>query len=357
MDQKIFVQTNLSHLDNRTHVNLYFCFMKILVVRFSSIGDIILTTPVLRGLKEQITNCEIHYLTKKKFASLLENNPRIDRLWTIEDSIDEVLSELKKENFDHVVDLHHNVRTLALKKKLGRANTSFRKLNVEKWMLVNMKMDKMPKVHIVDRYFDTVLSLGVKNDALPCEFYISIENKIDVAASFSLEKKKYIGVAIGAQFATKTLPTEQLIKILRQINAPIVLLGGPEDDTKAQEILAGLPVNKIQNFCGKLNLQQSASVVEQAAVLLTHDTGLMHIASCFEVPVVSVWGNTVPEFGMYPYFPQKPELFSIHEVKDLSCRPCSKIGYQTCPKKHFKCMMKQDLGGIVDGLREMMERG
>lgn len=323
--------------------------MKILVIRFSSIGDIVLTTPVLRGLKEQLENSEVHFLTKNKFATLLENNPRIDKLWTIDKSIDEVVSELKKENFDLVVDLHRNVRTLSLKKKLGSKAVSFNKLNIEKWMLVNLKRNKMPDVHIVDRYMETVKSLGVSTDGLPCELYIAEKNAIDVSR-FSLTPKGYVGVAIGAQFATKTLPIEQLTSVLVQIEKPIVLLGGPEDAEKAEAIIAGLQEKNIQNLCGKLNLQQSASVVEQAAVLLTHDTGLMHIATCFQVPVVSVWGNTVPELGMYPYYPKNPELFSIHEVKNLNCRPCSKIGYQTCPKKHFKCMIEQDLEGIVEAV-------
>lgn len=320
--------------------------MKILVVRFSSIGDIVLTTPVLRCLKQQLKGVEIHYLTKSKFKSLVENNPNIDRVITIDKSVEEVLTELKAENYDRVIDLHRNVRTLALKRKLGKPSASFNKLNVQKWLLVNFKVNRLPNVHIVDRYMETVESLGVKNDQLPCDFYISPENQLDVAAKLSLEPKKYVAVAIGAQFATKTLPTQQLIEILAEINVPIILLGGSEDEQKASDILAGLSDKNIQSACGILNLQQSASVVEQAAVLLTHDTGLMHIASCFEIPVVSVWGNTVPELGMYPYFPQKPTLFTIHEVKDLSCRPCSKIGYQSCPKKHFKCMMEQDLEGI-----------
>jgi ADP-heptose:LPS heptosyltransferase len=325
--------------------------MKILIVRFSSIGDIVLTTPVLRGLKEQLTDIEIHYLTKSKFSSLLENNPRIDKLWTIEKSIDEIIDALKKENFDQVIDLHHNIRTLALKKKLRKPSASFKKLNVQKWMLVNLKMKKMPKVHIVDRYMQAVESLGVKKDDSPCEFYISAENEVDIQQELELNTKKYIGVAIGAQFATKCLPTDKMVEILKDLDSTIVLLGGPEDEAKGNEIATLLNGKEIINSCGKFNLQQSASIVKQASVLLTHDTGLMHIASCFEVPVISVWGNTIPEFGMYPYFPSKPELFSIHEVKDLSCRPCSKIGYQDCPKKHFRCMVEQDVEKVVGALR------
>ncbi len=322
--------------------------MKILIIRFSSIGDIVLTTPVLRALKEQNRDVEIHYLTKNKFASLLINNPRIDKLITIEKSIDEVLPELKKEEYDLVVDLHKNVRTLALKTKLKKPTKSFNKLNFQKWLLVNTKKNHMPNVHIVDRYMETVSSLNVKTDGEPCEFYIAPENEIKVHEKLALSSSNYVGVAIGAQFATKCLPIDKTVEILKEINGPVVLLGGPEDEAKGDEIIAQLPTKEIVNACGKYNLQQSASIVRQASVLLTHDTGLMHIATCFKVPVVSVWGNTVPELGMYPYYPNNPELFSIHEVKNLSCRPCSKIGFQKCPKKHFKCMMEQDLVEIVE---------
>ena len=212
-------------------------------------------------------------------------------------------------------------------------------------------MKKMPKVHIVDRYMQAVESLGVKKDDSPCEFYISAENEVDIQQELELNTKKYIGVAIGAQFATKCLPTDKMVEILKDLDSTIVLLGGPEDEAKGNEIATLLNGKEIINSCGKFNLQQSASIVKQASVLLTHDTGLMHIASCFEVPVISVWGNTIPEFGMYPYFPSNPELFSIHEVKDLSCRPCSKIGYQDCPKKHFRCMVEQDVEKVVGALR------
>ena len=114
---------------------------------------------------------------------------------------------------------------------------------------------------------------------------------------------------------------------------------------RGEEIVHRSTNKRIYNACGKLNLNQSASVVKQADVLITHDTGLMHIAAAFEKKIVSVWGNTVPEFGMYPY--QKEENFKIVEVKDLSCRPCSKIGHKKCPKGHFDCMQKIDVDDVV----------
>ncbi|MBL1279486.1 MAG: glycosyltransferase family 9 protein [Fluviicola sp.] len=321
--------------------------MKILVVRFSSIGDIVLTTPVLRGLKEQLPNVEIHYLTKKKFAVILENNPRIDQLHTMENHIDELIPTLKKEKFDLIVDLHNNLRTKTLKAKLKRPSKAFNKLNWKKWLLVKFKINKMPKMHIVERYFDTVASLGVKNDRLPCEYFIVENDEVDVQQALNVEAKKFVAIAIGAQFKTKKMPKELLVKIISQLNEPVVLLGGEMDADFANELIETLPDSTIKNACGGYNLNQSASIVKLCKRLITNDTGMMHIASCFDVQINSVWGNTVPDLGMYPYYPQNKEKFSIHEVKGLNCRPCSKIGFQECPKKHFDCMMKQDAGEIT----------
>jgi ADP-heptose:LPS heptosyltransferase len=320
--------------------------MKILVIRFSSIGDVVLTTSVVRCLKLQ-TNAEIHFITKEGFKSVLKDNPYIDKLITIKSSIKEVEADLKKEQYDWIIDLHKNIRTLSLKQKLKVPSRSFPKLNKEKWLLVKFKINKMPKLHIVDRYFETVKHLGVVNDNLPGDFFIAPESEVNIQSTFSITEK-FVAIAIGAQFATKRLPFEKLKEVISKINSPIILVGGPTDTELATSIVEAFPSKQILNACGGLSLQQSASIVSQASVLLTNDTGLMHIAACFKIPIVSVWGNTVPELGMYPYLPNHSELYSIHQVENLSCRPCSKIGYKKCPKGHFNCMNLQDTVAIAD---------
>ena len=322
--------------------------MKILVIRFSSIGDVVLTTSIVRCLKKQ-TNAEVHFITKEGFKPILKDNPNIDKLITIKSSIKEVEAELKKEKYDWVIDLHKNIRTLSLKKKLKAPSRSFPKLNKEKWLLVKFKINKMPQVHIVDRYFETVKHLGVVSDGLPGDFYISKESEIDITSTFEI-KEKFVAIAIGAQFATKRLPFEKLKEVISKITSPIILVGGPTDTELATSLVEAFPSKQIKNACGGFSLQQSASIVSQASVLLTNDTGLMHIAACFKVPIVSIWGNTVPELGMYPYLPNNSELFSIHQVENLSCRPCSKIGYKKCPKGHFKCMNLQDSSAIINDI-------
>lgn len=319
--------------------------MKILFVRFSSIGDIVLTTPVIRCTKQKLDNVEIHYLTKNSFENIIAPNPAISKVFTIEKSIDEVVEKLKLENYDWIIDLHNNIRTKSLKSKLKRPSKTFKKLNYKKWLLVNLKKDKMPNIHVVDRYFDTVSHLGVKSDAKPCDYFIEKENEVDVSDELGLQKHNYIAIAIGAQFKTKQMPASLLVKIIDQLKEDVVLIGGPTDVDLATDVVAKSK-KKIVNTCGKFNLQQSASIVAQSKRIITNDTGMMHIASAFNISISSVWGNTVPSLGMYPYHPGNTK-FSIHEVKNLSCRPCSKIGFQKCPKGHFNCMNLQDAEKIA----------
>jgi ADP-heptose:LPS heptosyltransferase len=323
--------------------------MKILIVRFSSIGDLVLTTPVVRCLSQQLPDAEIHFITKKAFLPVLEGNPYIDRIITVQSSVKEKIAELKAENYDVVIDLHRNVRTLRLKTVLGKKSYAFPKKNVRKFLLTQFKWNRMPEVHVVDRYFEAVRPLGVVNDGLPCDLFLHSGDTVELDAE-GLEAGNFLAVAMGAQFATKQMPVPLMARILSGIERPIVLLGGPTDTERAQELRKSLPTQVVVDFCGKISLRQSAFVVSNAAALLTGDTGLMHIASAFSIPIVSVWGNTVPAFGMYPYAPQQPALFSIHEVNGLRCRPCSKIGYQACPLKHFMCMNGHDPLAIREDL-------
>lgn len=322
--------------------------MKILIIRFSSIGDIVLTTPVIRCIKQQIKNAEAHYITKKQYATILESNPYIDKIYSIDKNVSEISSRLKKENYDFVIDLHHNLRSAQLKSILGKKSKSFAKLNIEKWLMVNLKMNRLPDIHIVDRYFETVKSLGVKNDGKGLEYFIPQKDHVDLSTLPSEFQNGYIGFVIGAKFATKQLPNEKIVSLIQKLNQPIILLGGKEDFQKGEAVKSQLVSNKILNSCGKYNLNQSASLVRQAKKIITHDTGLMHIAAAFKKEIVSVWGNTIPEFGMYPYYGKSQILNLKSQVLNLSCRPCSKLGFPKCPKGHFKCMNEINEERIVN---------
>jgi ADP-heptose:LPS heptosyltransferase len=318
--------------------------LKILVVRFSSIGDIVLTTPILRCLKQQLKDVELHYVTKHSFLSVIENNIYVDKVFAIKDSLKDVIPQLKKENYDYVIDLHHNVRTLRLKTALGKKSFSFNKLNWEKFLIVNFKKNKLPNIHIVDRYFETLQSLGVKNDGKGLDYFINEKDEIDIPSTLpTLFHEDYNALVVGGSYFTKQIPINKLKEICNKSALPLILLGGKEDAAIAEQVYQFYK-NKTINLCGKLNLNQSASIIHQANKVITSDTGLMHIAAAYKKDIISLWGNTIPGFGMGPYLAGKNS--QILEVNGLSCRPCSKLGYKKCPKGHFKCMNDIEIKSI-----------
>jgi heptosyltransferase-2 len=253
---------------------------------------------------------------------------------------------LKQENFDYVIDLHHNIRTLKLKTGLGVKSYSFNKLNIRKWFFTALKLNMMPPVHIVDRYMETVSSFGVKNDGNGLDYFIPRDESIKESDLPLPHQVAYIAIVIGAALKTKQLPTGKLQELCSLIDFPIVLLGGPEDRQQG-EIIAETDQHKIYNACGKFSLNESADLVKKAKLVITHDTGLMHVAAAFKKSIISIWGNTVPEFGMTAYFGDFRGTDIKFGVEGLSCRPCSKIGYKKCPRGHFKCMMNQPVSRIA----------
>ena len=319
---------------------------KFLVVRFSSIGDIVLTTPVVRCLKKQVSNAEVHFLTRNSFKSLVESNPYIDRVIGINDSVMEVKKELRREKYDFIVDLHHNIRSMQVKQITGTEYASFPKLNLEKWILVNFKKNLMPPVHIVDRYFKTLSRFGVTNDGEGLDFFIPSSEELSGDVLPDGFAGNYIAIVTGAKFRTKKYPAEKVRLVCEMLKVPVVLIGGKEDEKEADEIAQGL--SHVFNACGKFSLQGSASLIKNSRAVIANDTGFMHIAAALKKPVVSLWGNTVPEFGMYPYLPAEKSV--IIERKDVKCRPCSKIGYQECPRKHFNCMNLIDPGEVATSI-------
>jgi ADP-heptose:LPS heptosyltransferase len=209
---------------------------------------------------------------------------------------------------------------------------------------VNFKINTLPQIHIVDRYLETSAFLGVKNDEKGLDYFF--QEDYTVTKLLPASHQEYLALVIGAQHETKRLPLHKLVEICVNTSHAIVLLGGKEDAVRGKEIQEKSGAH-VFNACGKFTLDESAFVVKQAQKVITHDTGLMHIAAAFNKPIISVWGNTVPEFGMYPY---KVTHHLAMEVKGLKCRPCSKIGYKKCPLGHFKCMNDQDISKVTNSL-------
>jgi ADP-heptose:LPS heptosyltransferase len=317
--------------------------MKILILRFSSIGDIVLTTPIIRCLKQQIPNAEIHYLTKAKFSSLLNHNPYIDHLhsWTDgEESV--IIDNLKLLDVDAVVDLHKNTRTKRIKAQLKKPYYTFNKLNVKKWLFVNFKINLLPDTHIIDRYFDALKPLNITNDNQGLDFFTS---STEPSALKDLPADYYT-IAIGGTYRTKQITESLILSLSKRLNSTIVLLGGGStDEAKANSIVAKSGTSKIYSLVNGLSIEESAIVIKKSKGLFTGDTGLMHIASAYDVPIHTLWGNTHPDFGMHAFRPEQKNVFN-HQVV-LACNPCSKLGSDYCPRGHFKCMNLQDVEQIV----------
>src|SRR5580704_12271966 len=244
--------------------------MKFLIIRFSSIGDIVLTTPVVRCLKKQVVTAEVHYLTKAAFRPILEANPYIDKIHCLGggkgDDLAVMIEQLRREDFDYVIDLHHNLRTWKVKRGLGKKAFSFNKLNIEKWWYTNFKWNRMPAVHIVDRYMGTVMGFGIRNDGAGLDYFIPAKDELKPEDIPTSHQAGYVGLVIGAALPTKKLPFHKLAEVCEKARQPLILLGGPEDTAVGEKLGAIDPI-KIYNACGKFNLNESAGLVRQAKLV------------------------------------------------------------------------------------------
>ena len=326
---------------------------KFLIIRFSSIGDIVLTSPVVRCLKTQFPEAEVHFLTKKRNADLLQANPYIDQIQLLDNSLSDTIQTLKTENYDYIIDLHNNLRSLNVKLRLKAKSFSFNKLNIRKLLLTRFKLDTMPEGHIVDRNLETLRPFSIINDGKGLEHFIPKEDEFPLLELPELFRNGYVALVLAGTYTTKRMPVAKYRKLISESNTPFVLLGGKGERISAASIL-GWNTGNVLDFTGKLRINQSASLVKSAKLVIANDTGLMHIAAAFHKKILSVWGNTSPELGMYPYLPG--EGSEILEVKGLPCRPCSKLGYKECPKKHFRCMNDIPEDRIIDWVKREFEK-
>ncbi|RZK82420.1 MAG: glycosyltransferase family 9 protein [Pedobacter sp.] len=307
-------------------------------------GDIIYTTPVVRCLKLKFPDAEIHFLTKKEFQYIYNNNPYLTKLHLLGTSLLDTISELKTEQFDLIVDLHSNLRTSIIKMLMRIPSTTYKKDRINKWLALKFKLSRfVSSKHLVDRYLDTVKFLGVVNDGKPIDYFISGKYDLEQMLPIS-HRTNYVAFIIGATHFTKRMPNDRIIDICRGINQPIVLLGGKDVAHNAVLISEAIG-HRIYDTCGKINLDQSVFLVSNAKKVIGFDTGLTHISEAFNKPLATIWGGTTAELlGVNPYQISESYMAQI----DLSCRPCSKFGLEACPLEHFNCMKNIPLAPIVD---------
>jgi ADP-heptose:LPS heptosyltransferase len=324
--------------------------MRLLFIRFSSIGDIVFTTPAIRCAKQQIPGVAIHFLTKASMKVVTYANPYIDQFHYFDKDLNATIKELKAFQFDYIIDLHQNYRTYRIQKALGVPCLAYQKLTVQKFLLTKLHLNFMPSRHIVDRSLDAVANLGVVNDGKGLDYFIPETASLKSNALPAAFQSGYIALVIGASYASKKLPVAELQALCHKIPYPIVLIGGKEDQAEGDAVASANPI-KIYNACGQFNLHESALLVKNAKTVISHDTGFLYIACAFHKKTVAIWGATSPALQVEPYYPTD----SIHTewyynaiVPKLPCQPCSNYGTKQCPQGHFACMKKQDLQAIAD---------
>ncbi len=318
--------------------------MKILIIRFSSIGDIVLTTPLIRIIRKTWPGAQIDFVIKKRFAPLIQYNPYLTKVYTYDPSdADSTLMaigrRIRVEQYDIIADMHRNIRSkrLLLFSKAGTI-VKFKKYIIPRLLLVHFKMDVYPQ--IVPVYLRYLNALNLKDDGLGLEIFIPDEMHRQVGANvadFPADYEKIIAIAPGASYATKRWPADRfraLVELLSKNNSfHFVLVGDQSDRTVCNKISAGL--SNVTNAAGRLELLETAALLSRCDMLITNDTGLMHIATALKKPIVAIFGSTTEELG---FFPDCSHAVVI-ENKTLKCRPCSHVGRNRCPHGHFRCML------------------
>lgn len=325
--------------------------LRILIIRFSSTSDILLTTPVIRAISEQIDGTEIHFLVNSKNQDLLKDNPHIAKIHVFEGDTKAIAETLSAENFDFIIDLQHNRRSKRICQRLNIPCSFLKTHHFKRWFFVRIKINTLPHQHLVNRYFEAAEALNVKNDEQGLEYYIPDNEQFDTDDLPIFFEDGYVAINLDTERNTQRIPTTKIVEIASILHKPVILIGSKEVKDIGQEIVSQLG-DRAYNACGKFSFNQYASLIQQSACVLTGDSAFMHIATALGKPVCSVWGSTVPEFGKYPYMPGQRHLFRIFEICSLKCRPCGQRGYKKCPRRHFRCMTKISAMEIADWINQ-----
>jgi len=314
----------------------------ILIIRFSSIGDILLTTNIIRQIRINFPEAKISFVTKEVYQELIQFNPNIDQIFILKNEkrgLQLLATELRKQSFDYIIDLHNNYRSTYLRFKLRSKKTFvYKKPLIRRFLLVNFKINLFNKQQSIPlRYLKSIKKLSIIDDFKGLELFWPVSTDEEIYTLTRSITGDLIVLAPGAGFFTKRWPIEYFSELVEKLSEiwpthNFCVLGSQAEAYLATYLTDKSP--KVHNFCGKLSLLQSASLISKAKLVISNDSGLMHVASAVKTSVVGIFGSTVREFGFFPFRAKHV----IVENNKLNCRPCSHIGKKTCPEVHFKCM-------------------
>lgn len=322
---------------------------RILVIRLSSLGDIILTTPVLDALKENYENSEISFLTKQKYQGLFESDPRVDSVIYFEpegkdkgvSGLLRLIRGLNQEKFDLIVDLHSNLRSFFIR-LLVKANKKvhYHKKLIARFVMVHFKSWKVKQVSTIDNYLESTGEIGEKAWSRIPRLYSKKENEIWAENFFTengLAKDEIlVGIAPAAKWETKRWDLDKFSSVAKSLSQDLsakILLVGDKDDLK--------PIEGIENYVGKertiqavdLHLDRLIALVERCSLFISNDSGPMHLTSASGVPTIGIFGPTSPGLGFSPSG-LEDKVFWV----GVDCSPCSLHGGKECVKKSRYCM-------------------
>lgn len=304
----------------------------ILLLRLSSLGDIVLTTPLVLALREQYPDARIDMVIAKEYESLM---PAVSGLTDVHvfdkatgtAGLRSLHEKLKSQNYEYVLDLHNVPRTKILRRGLGKSVSVINKRTIKRWLLVKFKIDLLKSApDVIGRYFETAAPLRIQDPGTGPKLQAN-----------AVRDRNRIAIAPGSRHWNKRWPAEYFIEVARQLTLEgfhIDIHGSDADRYISERIARELPPGSFDDHVGKLTLSQVANELGKASAIITNDSGLMHVAKAVGTRVIAIFGPTVKQFGFAPRDPSAIVL----EVAGMQCRPCTAIGLDHCPKKHFRCM-------------------
>lgn len=319
--------------------------VKYLIIHWGNWGETLLTTPLIRCLKNQVEKAEIQVLTSKEFAPQARKNPNISKVHLWENNLKELIPILRNEYFDYVIDLQSTKESKKLNSKLWILGFRPKKEKWSEWLYINLGLHKkklLNRPKFVQKSFELVNIFDVKDDNLGLDYFLPSQNEIN---QFLVEKKlshnNYIVLAPKAKYFTRSIPLEKVIEICEKISIPIILIGKKENYDFGEEIIKQISNKEknILNLFGKISIEENAMIISSAKRVITAQNSYLHLATALKKHIISIWGNTLPEIeiNFYDKYKNNKVLF----IKDLKCHPCTMRGFRICPKKHFKCMKEQ----------------
>lgn len=320
---------------------------RFLIIRFSSIGDVILTTPLVRCLRAKYPESQIDFLVKKEFSIVLSQNPHLNTIISFDknagkEELKRIRTLVKQNSYTHIFDIQKNFRSVYITSGSGAIVTGFSKKLLDRDLLIRFGINNYKEIKPVFlRYFESVASLDVTYDNIGTEVFpsrIEFETMEEILKQNGLpDGIPILAIAPGAQWENKRWPTSGYASAAddfsNNIGTYAVLIGGPGDVEICRQVQLQMNQPSI-NLAGKLSLMGSAALLGKSAMVFTNDTGMLHMAQAMKAPVVAVFGPTTRELGFFPL----PGNSRVAEI-NISCRPCTQKGLHSCPKKHFRCMM------------------